>query len=71
MKLHILPPSPNSHGCIAVINSLGLKDIEIINAYGKTRTEEFLAINPCHTCKFFLALKVMSEKERNIEKIVF
>jgi len=50
MKLHILPPSANSHGCIAIINSLGLKDIEIINAYGKTRTEEFLAINPCHTC---------------------
>lgn len=49
MKLHILPPSPNSHGCIAIIKKLGL-DIEIINAYGKTRTPEFLAINPCHTC---------------------
>ena len=23
--------------------------IEIVNAYGKTRTPEFLAINPCHT----------------------
>ena len=24
-------------------------DIEVVNAYGKTRTPEFLAINPCHT----------------------
>mmetsp|Transcript_20303 Transcript_20303/g.44131 ORF Transcript_20303/g.44131 Transcript_20303/m.44131 type:complete len:223 (-) Transcript_20303:140-808(-) len=51
MKLHILPPSPNSHGCIAIVKHLKLEDkIEIINAYGKTRTPEFLAINPCHTC---------------------
>lgn len=49
MKLHILPPSPNSHGCIAVAKKLKL-DIEMINAYNKTRTPEFLAINPCHTC---------------------
>lgn len=51
MKLHILPPSANSHGCIAVIKQLKLEDkIEIVNAYGKTRTPEFLEINPCHTC---------------------
>mmetsp|Transcript_29283 Transcript_29283/g.58673 ORF Transcript_29283/g.58673 Transcript_29283/m.58673 type:complete len:223 (+) Transcript_29283:131-799(+) len=51
MKLHILPPSPNSHGCIAVVKHLKLEDkIEIVNAYGKTRTDEFLAINPCHCC---------------------
>lgn len=49
MKLHILPPSSNSHGPIAVVRKLKV-DIEEINAYGKTRTPEFLAINPCHTC---------------------
>mmetsp|Transcript_6735 Transcript_6735/g.7200 ORF Transcript_6735/g.7200 Transcript_6735/m.7200 type:complete len:338 (+) Transcript_6735:98-1111(+) len=50
MKLHILPPSANSHGCIAIIKHLKLDDVEIENAYGKTREPEFLAINPCHTC---------------------
>jgi len=51
MKLHTLPPSANSHGCIAIVKHLKLDDkIEIINAFGKTRTPEFLAINPCHTC---------------------
>jgi len=51
MKLHTLPPSANSHGCIAVVKHLKAEDkVEIINAYGKTRTPEFLAINPCHTC---------------------
>lgn len=49
MKLHILPPSANSHGCLAIIKKLNL-DIEEVNAYGKTRTPEFLAMNPCHTC---------------------
>jgi len=49
MKLHILPPSANSHGCIAVVQDLGM-DIEIVNAYGKTRTDEFLKMNPCHIC---------------------
>jgi len=47
MKLHILPPSANSHGCIAVVKDLGM-DVEIENAYGKTRSEEFLKMNPCH-----------------------
>lgn len=42
------PPSANSHGCLAIIKKLGL-DVELENAYGKTRTPEFLAINPCHT----------------------
>jgi len=50
MKLHILPPSANSHGCLAVARHLKLDNVEIENAYGKTRTPEFLAINPCHTC---------------------
>jgi glutathione S-transferase len=26
------------------------KGLEIVNAYGKTRTEEFIAMNPCHCC---------------------
>jgi glutathione S-transferase len=33
-----------------VIKDLGLDDIELENAYGKTRTPEFLAMNPCHGC---------------------
>lgn len=49
MKLHVLPPSANSHGCIALVRALKA-DVEIINAYGKTRSEEFLKMNPCHTC---------------------
>ena len=41
----------NSHGCVAIVRHLKLEDkIEIVNAYGKTRSPEFLAINPCHTC---------------------
>ena len=28
MKLHVLPPSANSHGCIAVVKDLGM-DIEV------------------------------------------
>ena len=46
-----LQSAANSHGCIAIVRHLKLEDkIEIVNAYGKTRTPEFLAINPCHTC---------------------
>lgn len=40
-------PAANSHGPLAIINQLKL-DISIENAYGKTRTPEFLAMNPCH-----------------------
>ena len=41
----------NSHGCIAIAKHLKLDSkIVIVNAYGKTRSPEFLAINPCHTC---------------------
>ena len=37
--------------CIAIVKHLKLDSkIEIVNAYGKTRSPEFLAINPCHTC---------------------
>eukprot|EP00804_Cyclotella_cryptica_P000320 CCRYP_010235-RB/>CCRYP_010235-RB protein AED:0.38 eAED:0.38 QI:209/1/1/1/1/1/2/1463/224 len=50
MKLHVMPPSANSHGPIAIVNKLKLTDIAIENAYGKTRTPEFLAMNPCHCC---------------------
>jgi len=49
-KLHILPPSANSHGALATLRELGIENIEIVNAYGKTRAPEFLAMNPCHTC---------------------
>lgn len=50
MKLWMLPPSANSHGCIAVIRHLKLEEsIEMENAWGKTRTPEYLAMNPCHT----------------------
>jgi glutathione S-transferase len=44
----------NSHGCLAVFNHLKLsakgQGNEIVNAYGATRTPEFLAMNPCHCC---------------------
>jgi len=49
MKLHVLPPSPNSHGPLAIVNKLKIP-AEIVNAYGKTRTPEFIAMNPCHCC---------------------
>jgi glutathione S-transferase len=37
----------NSHGPIAIISSLGM-DVEMENAYGKTRSDEFIKMNPCH-----------------------
>ena len=39
----------NSHGPLAVVNKLKIP-AEIVNAYGKTRTPEFIAMNPCHCC---------------------
>lgn len=33
-----------------MIKDLGLDDAEVVNAYGLTRTPEFLAMNPCHGC---------------------
>mmetsp|Transcript_22672 Transcript_22672/g.47833 ORF Transcript_22672/g.47833 Transcript_22672/m.47833 type:complete len:225 (-) Transcript_22672:305-979(-) len=53
MKLHVLPISANSHGCLAVVKHLKLDEegkVEIIDAMGKTRTDEFIAMNPCHCC---------------------
>mmetsp|Transcript_28149 Transcript_28149/g.36313 ORF Transcript_28149/g.36313 Transcript_28149/m.36313 type:complete len:149 (-) Transcript_28149:13-459(-) len=52
MKLHVLPVSANSHGVLAIVKALGLEDkgLEIVDAMGKTRTEEFIAMNPCHCC---------------------
>jgi glutathione S-transferase len=40
----------NSHGAIAVTKKLGLEaeGVEIVDAYGKTRTPEFLAFCPAH-----------------------
>ena len=42
----------NSHGCLALAKALDLesKGLEIVDAMGKTRTEEFIAMNPCHCC---------------------
>jgi glutathione S-transferase len=37
----------NSHGPLAIVNKLKL-DVTIENAYGKTRSPEFLEMNPCH-----------------------
>jgi glutathione S-transferase len=39
----------NSHGPIAIVKALGLDDVEIVNAYGNTRSDEFIKMNPCHT----------------------
>jgi len=39
----------NSHGPLAVARALDI-DIELVNAYGKTRTEEFIKMNPAHCC---------------------
>ena len=47
--IHLLKfTAANSHGPIAVVNKLEMTDVEVINCYGKTRSEEFLAMNPCH-----------------------
>lgn len=48
MKLPINETAANSHGPLAVVNALKLDNVSIENAYGKTRTPEFLAMNPCH-----------------------
>lgn len=33
---------------MALVNALGRDDIEIVDAYGKTREESYLKMNPCH-----------------------
>lgn len=38
----------NSHGPLALVNALGRDDIEIEDAFGKTREEAYLKKNPCH-----------------------
>jgi glutathione S-transferase len=38
----------NSHGPLAVVKKLGMDDVELVSAYGQTRTPEFMAMNPCH-----------------------
>ncbi|KAL7509078.1 hypothetical protein ACHAXN_006221 [Cyclotella atomus] len=48
MKLHVLPISANSHGPLAIVKHLNLHTVQIIDAMGKTRTPEFIAMNPAH-----------------------
>ncbi|KAL3767384.1 hypothetical protein ACHAWO_010403 [Cyclotella atomus] len=50
MKLHVLPISANSHGPLAIVKHLNLHTVQIIDAMGKTRTPEFIAMNPAHCC---------------------
>lgn len=47
-----LPTAANSHGVLAIVKALKLEDkgLEIVDAYGKTRSDEFIAMNPCHCC---------------------
>lgn len=48
INAHLLYVAANSHGPLAVVNALGRDDIEIVDAYGKTREDEYLKKNPCH-----------------------
>jgi len=50
MKLHVIPISANSHGPLAIVKHLNLHTVQIIDAMGKTRTPEFIAMNPAHCC---------------------
>ncbi len=48
MKLHIIKPSVNNM-CVRVLVRAAELDIEEVDAYGNTRTDEFLSICPAHT----------------------
>lgn len=47
LVLHEMPISVNNLGCMILIKENGIKH-EFINAFGKTRTPEFLSMNPFH-----------------------
>lgn len=47
MKLHVINPSVNNMTVRVFIRAAGL-DIEEVDAYGKTRSDEFLALCPAH-----------------------
>jgi len=47
MKLHVIKPSVNNMAARVFIRAAGL-DVEEVDAYGKTRTEEFLGKCPAH-----------------------
>ncbi len=47
MKLHVIKPSVNNMTVRVFVRAAGL-DIEEVDAFGKTRTDEFLAVCPAH-----------------------
>ena len=47
MKMHVLKPSVNNLTVRIFVRAAGL-DFEEIDAWGNTRTPEFLAMNPAH-----------------------
>lgn len=47
MKLHVIKPSVNNMCVRVLVRAAGL-DVEEVDAYGQTRTDEFLRICPAH-----------------------
>jgi len=47
MKLHVIKPSVNNMAARVFVRAAGL-DVEEVDAYGKTRTDEFLGKCPAH-----------------------
>ena len=50
-KLHVIKPSVNSM-CVRVLIRAAKLDVAEVDAYGKTRTPEFLALCPAHLTPF-------------------
>ena len=51
VNLHIIKPSVNNM-CVRVLIRAAKLDITEVDAYGKTRTPEFLAMCPAHLTPF-------------------